>query len=328
MIDLVTIPPSGHQLADWVELHLIIDGADSVTRSDLSRAMGLEPMVEEPPQVFDDFDLDDATVAAEAAVRSQLHDDDAANVSVGDATINDAIIELEGRQRAMQEHSPYVVSGDRVETRDAGTHTVQRFLTLLAARLHYGIGEELPASKPAILFERLVAVALGNLVGNGRRFGWPHREDGLEGDFEEASRRLAAAMGEKIGPLYTASSATKDQGLDVAAWYSFNDGKPHQLVLLCQCGIGTDVEDKALSVDVWGDVISFSSPPLKALAFPTNLGEWNEDKQYLQARKCGVLLDRARLVGLAKDDDLPQDVRQDIEQWCDLAEERLPRRAT
>ena len=328
MIDLVTIPPSGQQLADWVELHLIIDGADSVTRSDLSRAMGLEPLVDEPPQVFDDFDLDGASVAAEAAVRFRLHDDDAANVSVGDATINDAIIELEARQRAMQEHSPYVVSGDRVEMRDAGTHTVQRFLSLLAARLHYGIGKELPANEPAILFERLVAVALGNLVGNGRRFGWPYREDGLEGNFEEASRRLATAMGERIGPSHSASPATKDQGLDVAAWHSFNDGNPHQVVLLCQCGIGTDVEDKSLSIAVWEDIISFSSLPLKALAFPTSLGEWNEEKQFQQARKCGVLLDRPRLVGLAKDDDLAEDLRRGIERWCELAEDKLPKRVT
>ena len=328
MIDLVTTPPSGHQLADWVELHLIIDGAGSVTRADLSRAMGMEPLVEEPPEVFDDFDLDGATVAAEAAVRSQLHDDAAANVSVGDTVITDAIIELEDRQHAMQEHSPYVVSGDRVETRDAGTHTVQRFLTLLAARSHYGIGGELRADEPAILFERLVTVALRNLVGNGRRFGWPYREDGLEGNFEEASRRLAEEMGEKIGPLYSASPSTKDHGLDVAAWRSFNDGRPHQVVLLCQCGIGSDVENKALSVAAWADVISFSSLPLQALAFPTTLGEWKEEKQFHQARKCGVLLDRVRLVGLARDDDLPQDLRQDIERWCAVAEDKLPRRDT
>ena len=328
MIDLIAIPPSGQQLADWIELRLSTDGADSVTRSDLSRAVGLEPLVEEPPDEFDDFDLDEATVAAEAAVRLRLHDQDAANTSVGDTIINDAFMELADRERAMQEHSPYVVSGDRVETRDAGTHSVQRFLTLLAARLHYGIGEELSADEPAILFERLVTVALRNLVGNGRRFGWPFREDGLEGDFEEASRRLATAMGEKNGPRYSVSPSTKDQGLDVAAWHSFHDGNPHQLVLLCQCGIGREVEDKALSVEVWADIISFSSLPLKALAFPTNLGEWNEEKQFLQARKCGVLLDRARLVALARDEDLPGNLRQDIEQWCELAEDKLPGRAT
>ena len=99
-------------------------------------------------------------------------------------------------------------------------------------------------------------------------------------------------------------------------------------MLLCQCGIGREVEDKALSVEVWADIISFSSLPLKALAFPTNLGEWNEEKQFLQARKCGVLLDRARLVALARDEDLPGNLRQDIEQWCELAEDKLPGRAT
>ena len=328
MIDLVAVPPSGSQLADWVELNLVVDGADSVTRSDLSRAMGLEPLVDEPPEAFDDFDLDDASVAAEAAVRFQLHADDAANVSIGDSTINDAIIELEERERAMNGHSPYTVLEDRVEKKEAGTQAIHRFLILLAARLHYGIGKELPANQPAILFERLVAVALKNLVGNGRRFGWPHREDGLEGNFAEASKRLAMAMGERTGNNYSVSPSTKDQGLDVAAWHSFRDGLPHQIVVLCQCGIGKDVEDKALSLLVWEDIIAFSSRPLKALAFPTNLGEWNEEKQYQQARKCGVLLDRARLVGLAKDEDLSEEFRQEVGEWCDLAEGQLPRGTT
>ena len=325
MINLVAIPPSGRQLADWVELHLVVDGADSVSRSDLSRVMGLEPLIDEPPHEFDDFDLDFASQDAEAALRFRLHDDDAASMSIADPTISDAMMELEERARAMQEHSPYAVLGDRVETQETGALTVQRFLTLLAARLHYGFGKELPADEPAILFERMVAVALRNLLGNARRFGWPYREDGLEGNFAEASERLADDMGERTGKQYSVSPSTKDQGVDVAAWHSFNDGRPHQAAVLCQCGIGKDIEDKALSVDVWADIISFSSLPVKALAFPTSLGDWNEEKQFLQARKSGVLLDRARLVGLVKDGDLLPDLKQAVEHWCGRAEECLPR---
>ena len=257
-------------------------------------------------------------------MRFRLHDQEATSLSISDEIINDAFIELAQREQAMQEHSPYVVVEDRVDKREAGTGLVQTFLTLLAARLHYDLRKSLPAGKPAILFERVVTIALKNLFGNGRRFGWPYRDDGLETNFAEASRTLAVEMGEKLGKLYSASPSTKDQGLDVAAWHSFNDGYAHQVVLLCQCGIGADIEDKALSIEVWTDIISFSSLPLKGLAFPVNLGEWNEDKQFLQARRCGVLLGRARLVGLVKDGDLPQNLRQDIEQWCELAVNELP----
>lgn len=311
-----------------MELHLIVDEAGSVTRSDLTRAIGSDPLVEEPPDVFDDFDLDYASQAAEAGIRFQLHDDDAESVSIADTAISDAIMELEERERAMQGHSPYTVSGDCVETQNAGTKTVHRFLTLLAARLHYGIGAQLPAKRPAILFERVVAVALRNLLGNGTRFGWPYRESGLEGDFAEASSRLATMMGERIGNQYSASRLAKDQGVDVAAWHSFNDGRAHQAIVLCQCGIGQDVDDKALSVDLWVDVVSFSSLPLKALAFPMNLGEWTEEKQFRRAREAGVLLDRVRLVGLVRDDDLGQELKQEVEHWCDQAEGYLPRGAS
>ena len=324
MIQLVEVPPSAHQLADWIELRFVVDGVDSFSYADLRAALG-EPLMEEPPEEFDDFDLDEATVEAEGLMRSRIHDRESDSQSVTDVVVTDAMIELEIREKAMQGYSPYSVTSEGVSRTYTGGDLVQRFLTLLAARLHYHINAELPAHEPAILFERLVTVALDNMLGSSKRFGWPYREDGVDGPFKEAVVSLAELMGERLGNGYSVSPSTKDHRLDVAAWHSFNDGMPHQVVLLCQCGIGNDVEDKQLAIDVWTDVIAFSSTPLKALAFPTYLGEWAEPKQFERARVAGVLFDRIRIASLVTDEHLSGELQQDIERWCVIAAEKMPR---
>ena len=283
--------------------------------------------MEEPAEEFDDFDLDEATAGAEAAVRSRLHEQESRSLSATDFLVDGAMQQLLMRSISMRPHSPYTVSPESVKRTFAGTDLVQRFLTLLAARLHYHIGDELPPHHPAILFERLVVVALTNMLGSSKRFGWPYRDDGIEGEFPDAVARLAELMGERPGRSYSVSSSTKDQGLDVVAWHSFGDGMPYQAVLLCQCGIGTDLEDKSVSTEVWQDIIAFSNRPLKALAFPIHLGEWPEAKQFELARRAGVLLDRIRLASLVKDEQLPAELQQGILQWCNRALEKMPRDA-
>ena len=326
MIDLVDVPPTAHQLADWIELRLLVEGADTISRSDLVRAMAAEPFIDEPPGAFDDFDLDHGSAGAEATVRLDLHDLEKSDSSITEVTITDALLELHMREQSMREFCPYRIADDCAHKRDSDNDLVQKFLVLLAARLHYGLGPQLPAQEPAILFERLVAVALGNLLGEALRFGWPYRDIDLDGNFSEAANNLASRMGEKIGSAHSVSPNTKDHGLDVAAWFSFNDGRPHQPALLCQCGIGQDIEDKGVSLDLWMDVISFSARPIKGLAFPVHLEEWEEHKQYAQARKAGVLFDRLRLSTLVKDEDLPDELKQKINEWCKTAIEEMPQR--
>lgn len=324
MIRLVEVPPSAHQLADWVELRLVVDDVESVSLADLHDVLR-DPLMDEPPDDFDKFDLDEATVGAEAALRSRLHEQESLSLSVTDLVVNGAMQQLLTRATGMKEHSPYTVSSECVRRTFAGTDLVQRFLTLLAARLHYHVNEDLPPQLPAILFERLVAVALKNMLGTSKRFGWPYRDDGIEGNFPEAVARLAELMDERRGNSYSVSPSTKDQGLDVAAWRSFGDGMPYQAVLLCQCGIGKDLEDKNISTAVWSDIIAFSNTPLTALAFPIHIEEWSSEKRFELSRKSGVLLDRIRLSSLVKDEQLPAELREDIAQWCNGAVEKIPR---
>ncbi len=88
-----------------------------------------------------------------------------------------------------------------------------------------------------------------------------------------------------------------DFGLDVAAWRSFDD-RESKVVILCQCGIGADFEEKPLPPSRWGKVIDFVCPPLTALAIPFQ--DFGPDaKMRSLAVDAGILLDRTRLAKFA-----------------------------
>jgi hypothetical protein len=177
-------------------------------------------------------------------------------------------------------------------------HLAYAFLAALNMRVVLGLASTIDHHRPAVLFERLVRTALARYVGGtAARFGVPDPD--FKGDFQERARQLAAAMRERAQPeLTTVTPQQQDHGLDVVAWRHFDD-RPSKVVILCQCGIGDDYEDKALPPDRWPQIINFVCAPLRALAIPfQDFGP--EPKMRSVAVDAGILLDRTRIARFAR----------------------------
>jgi len=200
------------------------------------------------------------------------------------------------------------------------------FLCLLNARVLYK--RDWDFHEPARLFEQVVAQALGKLVaGTAVRFGWPRLQDEPVEDFNTKVRQLARRMGEDVGRMRNIGPDVKDYDLDVIAWKPFRDGKtPGQLVVVCQCAIGTDWSSKLLSVSSWQEVIAFNTTPVGALAFPlipsrdpALMFRWHD-----VTSKGNLPLDRLRLASLLDDDRLPPDLKDRLRAWIDDRTQELP----
>ena len=228
MIDFPSRPPTATQLADWVELNLLFSEDDRISRADVSEILDDDPDANEPSDHFKDFDWRGATRNEESSLRQEVAQLDAEGQSATERLVEEAWRELETRARFVGEGYPFAVTGRSVvrqgQPEDSCAYS---FLLMLGARLSYGISvNTVPVLRPSILFERIVAVALQSYVGGRvRRFGWPYREEALQGNFREAAQKLAWELNEAEGQFLTVTADEKDHGLDVIAWSPFPDGR-------------------------------------------------------------------------------------------------------
>jgi hypothetical protein len=107
----------------------------------------------------------------------------------------------------------------------------------------------------------------------------------------------------------------KDLAVDVVAWRAL-DTRRGQSVILCQCAVGADWEDKGLHIEEWQRLISFAVSPIKGLAFPfvpeSERPFSDIDWELLSARG-GVPFDRLRLARLTPD--VPDQLREQLVEW-------------
>lgn len=265
---------------------------------------------------------DDLGFAEEWAVtefsegESPLDEIEEADVALSQ-TIEDAFLLLDRRSARAGSSYPFSQIAHGLERVKPWQDAVEySFLTLLNARCLLGLGTTISHHQPAILFERLVATALSRYIsGEAARFGVPHSD--FQGDFPARAKGLATRMCERpISNLTTVTPQQGDFGLDVAAWKSFDD-RDSKVVILCQCGIGNDFNEKTLPRERWSKVIDFVCAPLTALAIPfQDFGA--EASVRSLAVDAGILLDRTRIARFA-DVDKDAGLRQDIVAWMDSA---------
>src|SRR5262249_47442726 len=113
--------------------------------------------------------------------------------------------------------------------------------------------------------------------------------------------------------------------VDIVGWSPFPDGKPGQLIVLAQCKTQRDWHHAldSISLDVWNEQMGWGVTPVKAFAFPYVLDHRLHDWRYV-AKQGGIPFDRLRLSGLARDEDLSDNVRERMTRWCDAYAARLP----
>src|SRR5690606_13027372 len=108
----------------------------------------------------------------------------------------------------------------------------------------------------------------------------------------------------------------KDLKLDAVAWRTL-DGRPGKTVLLCQCAVGGDWNEKAVHVEQWRKLINFSVPPTPAVAFPfvpEAVRPFSEDDWYLLCG-LGMPFDRLRLARLLSTATIEAELLEGVTDW-------------
>lgn len=331
MLRLPGPDPTVVELADWAELATIFSTAGSLGRAEIADVLGDELGVDD----LEDFALglgveDELDDEEEAELRGDRHRAVGEGVTASQEQTDAVLRELDFRAQFVGTSYPLSVDGEGVLRRwPWAARPLYPFLSLLGARVLYGL--EIPFHVPARLFEEVTAHAVGYYVGGEAvRFGWPRLEDEPVEDFKSKVRSLARRMGEDVGQMRNIGPHAKDYDLDVIAWRAFRDGAtPGQLVVVCQCAIGTDWAEKILSVDSWSEVINFNVKPVGALAFPLVpsrepevLYRWHDVTSH------GSLpLDRLRLGGLLDEDRIPAPLIERVRAWVEENVGALPESA-
>ncbi len=315
MLSLPTGKSIEDRLADWIETAVLFGDAGTVSLAQL-----LDWIEEEG--IAADLDLYDSTTDVELggddepSAVAQIRSESAEGVGPGAMAAYDALLRVQERVAIVGGHYPMRLEGNVVE-RCVGSwrqSPVYAFLLALNARHFHHLNTDLQTG--ARLFERLVVVALAAYWGgDAAHFGWP-RDTGEAVAFREALPRLVTRIRERLTRQPDElPGRLKDLAVDVVAWRPL-DARRGQSVLLCQCSIGADWEDKGLHVEEWQRLISFAVGPMKGLAFPfvpeSERPFSDADWELLSAR-VGLPFDRLRLAKLAPD--APEPLRSQLVDW-------------
>ena len=245
-----------------------------------------------------------------------------------------AFLELSARSNWLKDRYPIELLGDSALLHEGvAAQEVYQFLILLRARQLYQGALDDDGSESGLLFEDLVKHALGAYVGSSLehrvRFGVAggSRGDGLPLPLAEAVQELSGRMFEKSGQVFP-----NDQGdfkADEVTWKPFGDERPGQMVLIGQATISEGDWMREEPSNRWTDrepderLIRFFARPLTAVAFPETLSLTSSD--VLDGLVfSSVPFDRLRLLSVLRDDDLPADLRERMNEWSHGLRDRLP----
>jgi hypothetical protein len=331
MLKLPKPDAAPEELADWAELCCLFGERSTLGAALLSDVLQEELAVDD----FEDFALglglgeEELPREDEAQGRTRMRDQAAEGLGAATNYIETILARLSFRRQVVGSHYQ-IALGSSAITRTAPweERPIYPFLALLGARMLYKL--DWKVHEPARLFERVVAVAAGRyLSGRGERFGWPPADDEGENgkDFKARVRVLARRMDEDLGLQRNIGPSAKDYGLDVVAWRGFGEGRtPGQLILLCQCAIGEDWNQKLLSVGSWHEVVNFNVRPVSALAFPRVPSRAPEDLYVWHdiTTKGALPLDRLRLAALLEDTDFDDDLLCAVKEWLGQVVPTLP----
>ncbi len=299
------------RLADWIEVECLV-APDGVPAARLRRLWaGLEESGHETEHDADSGDSLDAEILEEEPT--------AWEVEVAE--------EMDWRHEILGPLYPF-----RLETRltdwrlaRADQHqsecvqagrSLYLFCLLVSAlrdsRIHHATGKDLTQQAERDFEQVATAAGAGVFGGEAIAFGWP-RENGTP--FRSALQEVGDKLGWKPrpdDPLWS-SGREKDEGVDVIAWRDFSDRRPGRLLLLGQAATGRRWETKG---EEGSDLFNwFTEVPAKhyipALFSPfpqhhectggknTTFEAVARAEAWKREQKCGVVLDRLRIVEMA-----------------------------
>lgn len=315
MLSLPTGKSVQDRLADWIETAVLFGDAGTVSLAQLLDWVEEEGIATDL-DLYDDVRDPDLGGDDDPSTIVRLRSESAEGVGPGAIAAHDALLRVQDRADIVGDHYPVRLEGNVAQRvvqswRDA---PVYAFMLALNARHFHHLDADFQTG--ARLFERVVVVALAAYWGGeAAHFGWP-RDTGEAGAFREAFPRIVRQMRERLTCQPDAlPGRLKDLAVDVVAWRAL-DTRRGQSVILCQCAVGADWEDKGLHIEEWQRLISFAVSPIKGLAFPfvpeSERPFSDIDWELLSARG-GVPFDRLRLARLTPD--VPDQLREQLVEW-------------
>lgn len=279
---MMPAPPdsASASLADWAELWCVINADGRAPKSELNRAL--------------------------------------TEASFGDSAIDDLWLELTRRETLLGTEYPYNAGRGLLQRAPwRRGHLTYIALLLLASGMTYDVARLTGWSEEAKLFEHIAARALNQYVsGEAHRIGWP-REGEVPAGFAEMLQFLKDELNEEgpQGNVMNLFPEAKDGGVDVVAWRPFRDRRRGQLILLGQCAIGRNWNNKLndFSMERWRRYLGSLVPPVRAFLTPyAGVGSSQWDGVALEA---GIFMDRMRISEMAGT--LPAGpLRRRTAKWC------------
>lgn len=319
-----TTPPANwtaERLADWVEYQLMFSSSSSISRSTLRDFIEEDPGTQDI-QSYDAADFSGDDEFDELTSRRSRRVAAAEGVSLADELSSDAFVVLEDRAAFVGERYPFAVEPDLISLRisDWREAIVYAFLLALNARYVYGLSREFHLA--ARIFERVVRFAMAAYVdGEAEHFGWPRDGEPGERNFAAALPGVLRKLGESAAIRYEdIPTKIKDNEVDVFAWRPLGDRRRGQLILMCQCAIGADWNDKGIRMEKWDPFVMFAVTPVGASAFPFVPKAMEDDPKYdhvYLSKSVGLWFDRLRLAKLIDSAQLDGGLRNSMTEYVD-----------
>ncbi|MDQ3821644.1 MAG: hypothetical protein M3321_00155 [Actinomycetota bacterium] len=328
---MATTIPDGNNiaaLADWAELYLAstpATGLSAVTADRFIRGSGeaaaeIELEVSVTDDADEELDVDDAA-GVEVALAGEAQDERDARVEL---LFEEVGLRLEIGPRVY----PFATEDDQIVERDAAGREIYLLLLVLSTE-EASFRSDRRAHEVEAIYDEVALVAVRRFLGPksaGVRFARnshdPDDPDTRPALFSEAIEWLRDRLDLRRGVRPATSddeeprrhwefveprddgraplNSYKDAGVDVVAWRFFADARRGFPVLLAQCTVQLDWENKVgdVKVDLWMKWIDFDTvPPQKALVIPfaVNRADRLWDDRTVSA---GVIIDRLRLLEL------------------------------
>ena len=269
-MNLSSIEGDPIKFADWAELRVLYSGASGISLESIRTEAEVEGLLAEQES--------STTVGLAHEATEHL--------------VAEVVREVERRASDGGKGYPFRIHGNRLEIRP-GIHrfTPYTFCLMVCDRDYWSSGDPSPK-----MFEYLASTALQMyLCGDAFRFGAPR--DAPEHPIDVALKQLERRTGDRLLSIYPVKATDKDLGLDVVGWKDFADKQTSKVLVYMQCATGLDWPSKRGDLDlsvggVWNQTISWTTPPVKALAIPYVVSpgvEWRRETPGL------LLMDRLRI---------------------------------
>jgi hypothetical protein len=259
--------------------------------------MNIDPEIEEDPNLNEFSDEDDIVIEENENDEGEI----VSNTYEDESIIDIYFQNIEYRIKQYGDFYPIRILEKRISVVDnfSEKHLYYIFL-LLSANLHYTgfYRPDLTAD-----FEKVSLDAIKKYLPGGK-YGIFGISGNLiaKGKIIKRIRELIKELGEKESPYLKDKIDYKrgDAGLDVYAYFPFEDKLGSKLIVFGQCACGDNWEKKQYEskIDRWGNFAKFLCDPINCIFIPLDFhnidGGWH-DPTYIEN---SILLDRKRILDL------------------------------